>query len=230
MKQKLEKSTLAFIADLQQNNNRDWFAINKTRYEEARQDFVLFLSALLQGVVTFEPMAAGQQAKDLVFRFYRDVRFSVNKNPYKDHFGAFLAEGGKKTINPGYYLHITANNQSFIAAGLWLPPAAPLKAVRQEIDYNLVEYERIIKAPEFRQYFGEISGEKLKTNPKGYSSDNPAIPHLRHKSWVAIHKLPDAVITSAALYEECLTAIKLAKPLKDFFMHPMQELSSSDED
>lgn len=230
MKQKLEKSTLEFIADLQQNNNRNWFGENKKRYEDARQDFISFLETMLSGVAAFEPVTAGQQAKDLIFRIYRDVRFSLNKKPYKDHFGAYLAEGGKKSINPGYYLHITAHNKSFIAAGLWMPPAALLKAVRQEIDYNLAEFESLVKAPAFEQYFGEITGEKLKTTPKGYSNDNPALPYLRFKSWNAIHMLSDEVVTSDALYEECIKAIKLAQPFKDFFMHSMQEIANAAED
>jgi len=227
MKKSLDKSTLKFISALQQNNNREWFGENKTLYDDARIDFISFLDSMLKEAAAFEPMAADQAAKDLVFRFYRDVRFSKNKNPYKDHFGAYLAEGGKKSINPGYYLHICPNNQSFIAAGLWMPPASPLKAVRQEIDYNLNHFESLLKAPDFYSFFGEIGGEKLKTTPKGYEAENPAIQYLRHKSWMVSHALPDAVVSSDKLMQECLQAIKLAQPFIDFLMHPMREISGS---
>jgi len=134
MKNNIDKATLDFIADMQQNNNREWFAENKHRYEASRTDFFQFLEGMLAGAAAFEPLALGQQAKDLVFRIYRDVRFSKNKNPYKDHYGAYLAEGGRKSILPGYYLHLSPHNNSFIACGLWMPPAEYLKAVRQEID------------------------------------------------------------------------------------------------
>ena len=229
MKKGLNKSTLKFIAALQQHNNREWFQTNKKLYEDARVDFSDFLDSMLKEAAIFTPIAADQVAKDLMFRIYRDVRFSLNKNPYKDHFGAYLAEGGKKSINPGYYLHISPNDQSFIAAGLWMPPAAPLKAVRQEIDYNLDQFESILKAPEFESFFGKVGGEKLKTNPKGYTTENPAIEYLRHKSWMVSHALPDTVVTSDDLLNQCVQAIKLAQPFIDFLMHPMQEISSSAE-
>lgn len=230
MKKGLEKSTIKFIADLRRNNQRDWFQENKVRYEAGRQDYIAFLDTLLPAVVGFEPIAAGQQGKDLLFRIYRDVRFSLNKSPYKDHFGAYLAEGGRKSINPGYYLHISSDNQSFIAAGLWMPPPAPLKAVRQEIDYNLAEFESIINEPAFTSFFGPLEGEKLKTTPKGYEADNPALPYLRHKSWMVSRSLPDAVVCSDALFDEVLQAIRLAQPFKEFLMHPMREVSGQNED
>jgi len=230
MKNNIQKSTLEFIAALQQHNNREWFQKNKELYENARADFSLFLDSWLKEAATFEPVVANQTAKDLMFRLYRDVRFSANKNPYKDHFGAYLADGGKKSINPGYYLHISPHNQSFIAAGLWMPPAAPLKAVRQEIDYNLNAFESILKVPAFENFYGKVTGEKLKTNPKGYTSENPAIAYLRHKSWMVSHALPDAVVTSETLLRECLQAIKLAQSFIDFLMHPMQEISGATED
>lgn len=225
MKKGLDKATIDFIADLRRNNKRDWFQENKGRYEAARKDYIAFLDELLPAVAAFEPVAAGQQGKDLLFRIYRDVRFSLNKSPYKDHFGAYLAEGGRKSINPGYYLHLTSQNESFIAAGLWMPPAAPLKAVRQEIDYNLAEFDAIIRNPDFAGFFGEVRGEKLKTTPKGYDAGNPALPYLRHKSWMVSRPLPEALITSDALFDEVIRAIELAQPFVDFLMHPMREVA-----
>jgi uncharacterized protein (TIGR02453 family) len=227
MKKGLAPATLTFIADLRKNNLREWFQENKARYEAARHDYIDFLDALLPAVAAFEPVAAGQQGKDLLFRIYRDVRFSHNKSPYKDHFGAYLAEGGRKSINPGYYLHIAPQNGSFIAIGLWMPPPGPLKAVRQEIDYNLAEFEGFLSAPDFAGFFGPLEGEKLKTTPKGYTPDNPALPYLRHKSWMVSHPLPDALVTSEALLGEVVNAMKLAQPFKEFLMHPMREVSGT---
>ncbi|WP_026464896.1 DUF2461 domain-containing protein [Adhaeribacter aquaticus] len=227
MKKHLEKSTLQFISELQKNNTREWFAEHKSKYEAARKDHIQFLDSLLQEAAKFEPIAAKQQGKDLVFRIYRDIRFSLNKDPFKNHFGAFLAEGGRKSINPGYYLHICPDNKSFIACGLWLPPASPLKVVRQEIDYNLGEFEKVVKDQEFYDYFGELAGEKLKTTPKGYDADNPAITYLRHKSWMVSRPLPDKLVTSDGFLDECIKAIKLSKPLKEFFMRAIREVNGA---
>ncbi|MGV3586628.1 MAG: DUF2461 domain-containing protein [Adhaeribacter sp.] len=226
MKNNIDKATLDFISDLQQNNTREWFAENKNRYEASRTDFFQFLEGMLAGAAAFEPLALGQQAKDLVFRIYRDVRFSKNKNPYKDHYGAYLAEGGRKSVLPGYYLHLSPHNNSFIACGLWMPPAEFLKAVRQEIDYNLTEFQELLAAPTFKKYFKEVEGETLKTNPKGYEKDNPALTYLRHKSWMVSHPLPDALLTSNNALEVVLQAMQQAKPFKEFLMRPLLEIST----
>ncbi|MBA9076478.1 DUF2461 domain-containing protein [Rufibacter quisquiliarum] len=228
MKKHLDPTTLDFIRDLRLNNQREWFEKNRSRYEAARQDFISFLATLLEGAVSFEPALEGQQPKDLLFRIYRDVRFSNDKRPYKDHICAYMAEGGRKTINPGFYLHISPENQSFLAGGVWMPPAPELKAIRQEIDYNLKELEGLLHNPAFKKYFNGLQGEKLKTTPKGYDSDNPAIELLRHKSWNASHFFPDKVVTSDQFYDECLAAMEALKPINDFFLRPMQDLKAEE--
>ncbi|GAB2539431.1 DUF2461 domain-containing protein [Rufibacter soli] len=224
MKKYLDQSTLDFVRDLRQNNQREWFEQNRSRYEDARKDFISFLTTLLEGAAAFEPALEGQQPKDLMFRIYRDVRFSHDKRPYKDHICAYMAEGGRKTINPGFYLHISPNDGSFLAGGVWMPPAPELKAIRQEIDYNYEELKALLNSPDFKKYFGGLGGDKLKTTPKGYESDNPAIDLLRHKSWNTTYMLTDDVVTSERLYDECLAAMKAVKPLNDFFLRPMKEL------
>ncbi|MCC9166816.1 DUF2461 domain-containing protein [Pontibacter harenae] len=220
----INKATLEFLADLVEHNTREWFAEHKKKYEAARKDYILFLDELVKEVQHFDPAAQGQQGKDLVFRIYRDVRFSTDKRPYKDHFGAYLAEGGRKSINPGYYLHLAGKNKSFLAGGIWYPPAAQLKVVRQEIDYNLNELKSIIEAEDFVKRFGPLQGEQLKTTPKGYDKDNPAIEYLRFKSWNAIMPLSDKTVLSSDFIDEVLDGFKALKPLNDFFMQPLQDL------
>ena len=229
MKKRLTQATLDFIKDLQQNNERGWFQENKDRYEAAKQDFLELVQHVIDGASKFEPALKGQEAKDTMFRIYRDIRFSNNKTPYKDHLCAYLAEGGRKTINPGFYLHINPNNQSFLSMGLWMPPAPELKAVRQEIDYNYEELKGIVEAPAFKKYFKEFGGEKLKTNPKGYDSDNPAIDWLRHKSWSVSYPLSDELLLSDKLSDTLITLMKAAKPMIDFFMRPLQDLHEGGE-
>lgn len=219
----IEKSTLTFLSDLTQNNTREWFQQNKPRYDAARQNYLQFLDELLPEMAPFEPAAHGQTGKDLVFRIYRDVRFSNDKRPYKDHFGAYIAEGGRKSILPGYYLHLAANNKSFVAGGLWMPPANYLKAVRQELDYNLDEFEGILQAPAFRDRFGTISGEQLKTTPKGYDKENPAIEYLRYKSWNAVMPLPDKVVLGKDFTHVVLEAFRAVKPFNDFLTAPLRD-------
>lgn len=221
----IQPSTLQFIADLKEHNTREWFQDNKGRYDKARQNYIGFLDELVQEMQVFEPAAQGQKGKDLVFRIYRDVRFSNDKRPYKDHFGAYIAEGGRKSVNPGYYLHLADGDRSFVAGGLWMPPAPELKAVRQEIDYNLDVFREIVEAAPFKKRFGELQGEQLKTTPKGYDKDNPAIQYLRHKSWNALMPLTDAQVLQVDFMQVVLDAIKALKPLNDFLMQPLHDVA-----
>ena len=220
----IQKSTLRFLSDLTGNNTREWFNGNKKRYEAARHNYTEFLDELLLEVQQFEPAARGQKGKDLLFRIYRDVRFSNDKRPYKDHFGAYIAEGGRKSIYPGYYLHLAGDNKSFVAGGLWMPPAEQLKAVRQEIDYNLDGFREIVEDPAFRERFGELQGEQLKTTPKGYDKENPAIQYLRYKSWNAVMPLPDAVVLQDDFLQVVIEAMWALKPLNDFLLQPMLDI------
>ena len=220
----IQKSTLQFLSDLAAHNTREWFNENKKRYEAARHNFTDFLDELLLEVQQFEPAARGQKGKDTIFRIYRDVRFSNDKRPYKDHFGAYIADGGRKSIYPGYYVHLAGGNKSFVAGGLWMPPAEQLKAVRQEIDYNLDGFREIVEAPAFRERFGELQGEQLKTTPKGYDRENPAIHYLRYKSWNALMPLPDAAVLQDNFMQAVVEAMLALKPLNDFLLQPMLDL------
>ncbi|WP_161890786.1 DUF2461 domain-containing protein [Pontibacter russatus] len=224
MATRIQKSTLQFLSDLTGNNTREWFNGNKKRYEAARHNYTDFLDELLLEIQQFEPAARGQKGKDLLFRIYRDVRFSNDKRPYKDHFGAYIAEGGRKSIYPGYYLHLAGGDKSFVAGGLWMPPAEQLKAVRQEIDYNLDGFREIVEAPAFRERFGELQGEQLKTTPKGYDKENPAIQYLRYKSWNAVMPLPDAVVLQDDFLQVAVAAMQALKPLNDFLLQPMLDI------
>jgi uncharacterized protein (TIGR02453 family) len=120
-------------------------------------------------------------ASKAIFRINRDVRFSKNKAPYKTNFGASINPGGKKSMIAGYYVHIEPG-KSFLAAGTYMPEAPYLSAIRQEIDYNLEEFKKIVGAKDFKKEFTSLSVEDaLKTVPKGYDKENPALEFLKLK-------------------------------------------------
>ena len=216
-----------FMRELAANNDREWVAAHKARYEaDVLEPSLAFIEDFGYRLREISPnfVADPRRTGGSLFRIYRDVRFSHDKRPYKDHFGAYVAEGGRKSILPGYYLHLAANNNSFLAGGLWMPPADYLKAVRQEIDYNLDGLERIIQAPDFKNRLGSIQGEQLKTTPKGYEKDNPAIEYLRFKSWNATMPLPDKVVLSKDFMHALLDGFKAVKPFNDFLTTPLRDI------
>src|ERR1044072_8971712 len=102
----VQQSTLRFLRELKKNNDKAWFDAHRKEYEAAKKDFESFVTDLLKALVKLEPALATQQAKDCIFRIFRDVRFSKDKTPYTSHFGVFFALGGRKWDGAGYYLHL----------------------------------------------------------------------------------------------------------------------------
>ncbi|MGV3704912.1 MAG: DUF2461 domain-containing protein [Arcticibacter sp.] len=189
---KIEQSTLRFLRLINDNNNRDWFQENKDQYEASRNNVIEFTRELIKGLASFDPtIPQSLDPKSCVMRIYRDVRFSLNKLPYKTNFGIGISANGKNFPGPGYYVHIQPG-ASFIGAGTWHPSADELKAIRQEIDYNWTEWQSILNVPDFKEEFGDLDIEdKLKTSPKGYASDHPAIEYLKLKSFIVSKPLDD---------------------------------------
>jgi uncharacterized protein (TIGR02453 family) len=145
------------------------------------------------------------QPKDCTYRIYRDVRFSRDKTPYKTHMGAYLNKGGKKMPTAGFYLHVEPG-RNMAGGGLWMPPAPDLNKVRQEIDYNLKEWTKILAARGFSKYFpeGPDTTEILSRPPKGYEAENPAIEFLKLKSFVVTCSFTDAEMQSRSLLKDVL--------------------------
>jgi uncharacterized protein (TIGR02453 family) len=174
----ISPKTLQFLADLKENNTREWFDANRKYYQEARDDFNAFAQALLSGVEKLDPAIAAAQlaVKNCVFRINRDVRFSNDKSPYKTNFGAFFTPGGKNGGRAGYYLHLE-EGVCFLAGGMYMPEAQTLKMVRQEIDYNLDVFKKILGDKEFKKYFphGLDNDSVLKKAPQGYDPGHPEI-------------------------------------------------------
>lgn len=206
---------LTFLDDLAKNNTRDWFEANKTRYIEAKTIFEDMIQQYIDGIGKFDPGIATLQPKKCVFRIYRDVRFSKDKSPYKLNFGASMAEGGRKTANPGYYIHIKSG-ECFFGGGMYHPEAADLKKVRQEIDYNSKDFLGIVEQKKFKDTFGEIWGDRLKRAPKDYPEDHPQIEYMKLKDFVVLHKFDDDVFKKGDFIKEGINTYKMVKPFNDF--------------
>lgn len=213
----LQKTTLDFLKKLKANNKKEWFDTNRSAYETARKDFTSFLELLVPELSGFDNSLKGLEAKKCVFRINRDIRFSNDKTPYKTNFGASISPGGKKSMTPGYYIHIEPG-KSFLAGGVYMPEAPILAAIRQEIDYNAKEFKKILAAKEFVKYFGGIADEgKLRTAPKGYAKDHPQIELLKNKHFIVVHNFKDDKIHSKDFVKYCLAVFKAMYPF-DLFL------------
>jgi uncharacterized protein (TIGR02453 family) len=213
----ISKSTLSFLADLQKNNDREWFKSNQKSYSEAKLNFESFIQKIISEITAFDPILKGLEAKSCIFRINRDIRFSHDKSPYKTNFGAFIVRGGRKNGDKfaGYYIHIEPG-KSFIAGGAYMPPSPWLSAIREKIDHDPGKFLKIIQNKDFIKTYGQLDGDKLKTPPRGYSSDNPNIELLKFKSYLVLKEVTDRVILSSNYFEIVIEALKVMKPLNDY--------------
>lgn len=208
----ISKDTFKFLKDLSKNNDRDWFEKNKSRYTKAQDELVTFMEALHPLMLKYDTSLVDVIPKKSVFRIYRDVRFSKDKRPYKTNIGAWLHSGNKGEMKAGYYLHLEPG-QSMIAGGAYMPPGPFLKVIRQEIHYNPAPLKKILKSKNFKNYFGEIQGERLKNSPRDYEADHPDIELLKLKSFTAVHMVTDEMVCSEGFLNHCNEAFKSMNPL-----------------
>lgn len=209
------QAILTFLKDLSENNNKEWFQENKSAYEQARQCFIDIINKIIPAIAEFDNQIKHISAKECLFRIYRDVRFSKNKTPYKNNFGAYIASGGKKSSGAGYYFHIEPG-ASLLAGGIYLPPPDVLKLIRNEIYFNTAFFKNIINEKQFLKYFDKIEGEKLKNAPKDFPKEFKDMDLLKYKSYAIVHLLSDKQVTSAKLIEEIIPIYKAMYPINSF--------------
>jgi uncharacterized protein (TIGR02453 family) len=208
----IQRETLAFIADVAKHNNREWFAEHKDQYEIAKADVLQFVEQLIPLLAGADPeFSIETSAKKCLLRIYRDVRFSKNKDPYKNNYGISFGVKGKGVNEPGYYLHIQPG-ACFFGAGFWMPEAADLKKIREEIDYNTSEFLEIIEAKSFKNTFELSQEDKLKKAPKGYETDHPQIELLKLKSFIATFSIKDEEFFKPAIVNKLKNAFESVYP------------------
>ncbi|HCC69744.1 MAG TPA: TIGR02453 family protein [Bacteroidales bacterium] len=206
---------IKFLADLRFNNNRSWFKENNGRYQDAKAEFEQLIDTIIPLLKQVDDSIDIVSAKECVFRLFRDVRFSNNKEPYKRNFGAYISRGGRKSPYAGYYIHIEPG-KSFIGGGIYMPEANILRAIRKEIYENTEEYKQIINNSSFKKYFPEIFGEKLKMAPKGFPKDFEDIDLLRNKHYAAAYSVKDAFWSESELFENMMNIFLVQYPFNRF--------------
>jgi len=212
----LNRKIPGFLKLLVVNNNREWFNDNKDLYLEAKVLFEEFVQAQINEIAKFDKQVSNLEVKDASFRIYRDVRFSKDKTPYKIHFSAYMANGGRKSPYAGYYTHIEPD-ANLIAGGLHHPHMDILKLIRTNIYENPKVFRKIIENQEFKKYFPKMYGERLKTAPKGFAKDFSDIDLIQPKSYDFFKKQTDEDILRDDYFERSIDAFKIFRPLSKYF-------------
>ena len=213
--------SLSFLRELIANNHKEWFDANKNYFQEAKNEFDRFVDRLIPEIRSFDPTIGSITAKDCVYRIYRDVRFSNNKTPYKNHFGAYIAQGGRKSMLAGYYFHIEPADAGYLdhsmwAGGIYCPDAAMLKAIRTDIYEHTDEYKALIQNEEFTGAFSWFNGNMLSTAPKGFPKDFPDINLIKRKDYTFYRNIDEKILQSDSLIGETVRIYKLMLPFNQF--------------
>ena len=214
----LSKDSLQFLDDLKANNNRVWFLDNKKRYDVFKKDYEQLVAHFLDAMKPLDPSLEMLEVKNCTFRINRDIRFSKDKTPYKDHFGIWISSGSKGMNRSGYYVHI-ARNASFIAGGFYCPEAEDLKKVRKEIAYFHDDLEEILHNKKFQKEFKDFDRNDknlLKNPPRGYEKDHPAIEFLKLKSFETSQKFNIEEVLKEDFVAKMTKKLIVLKPLNDF--------------
>ena len=209
------RDTIAFLRDLRANNNRAWFKQNRKRYDTARSNYADLITDLIIAFNPFEDLGS-VTADDCIYRIYRDVRFSLDKTPYKTNMGAVIGKSGRKTVGRSYYIQIGPEGELFIAAGLYAPSKEELARMRRAIADDSSRLRKILNQRDFKHYFHGLEGAQLKTAPQGYSKDHPNIDLLRYKQFLASAPLSVEQVLSPDLTDYVVEGFKALKPLETY--------------
>lgn len=216
------KETLEFLRLLQRNNNRDWFQENKEQYDVLRVQFAKDVQLLIQHIALFDQEVAGMEAKDCLYRIYRDIRFSPDKTPYKTYFSAYIARGGRKSERAGYYIHIEPDNM-LLSGGVWCPQPRLLKMLRTAVYDHVEEFTEIIDNPLFRESYPELEGETLQKVPQPFPKDFVRADLLKRKDYVVLGKKAESFFTQNSWIEASASEFEKLLPFNRFLNYTVDE-------
>ena len=196
------KQILDFLKKLENNNNKPWFDENRDEYKAARLEWIRFAEHMLGELGDIYQEFFEMDPRKCIFRINRDVRFSKNKQPYKNNFGAHFVPGGKKSGNSGFYLHLEPGN-CFLAVGIYHPESSELFRIRTYISEHYKKLETILNNPAITDNFVEGMREyKLKRQPRSFDKAHPAIELLKHKHFIVIHNFKDKEVLNKKFEQE----------------------------
>ncbi|MDV7699375.1 DUF2461 domain-containing protein [Chryseobacterium soli] len=211
------KKAFEFLKHLEKNNNREWFAQHKSEYDLIVKENKVFFDHI------YTELQKHDNLKGIhIYRIYRDVRFSKDQTPYKNNFGVGYSRS-KPMLRGGYYIQLEPNN-SFVGGGFWGPDTKDLLRIRKEFELNTTAIDKITSDTTFKKYFGNIEGEAVKTAPRGFDKNHPAIDLIRKKQYVVMRKFTDKEVLSDNFQKEALLTLLAMRPFFDY----MSEVLTTD--
>jgi len=215
----IKQTSLDFLAELKENNTKEWLEQNRSSYENYKSDILELTENLLTELSKFDETISNAQLnpKKCITRVNRDLRFTKDKTPYKNYVLLVFNKNGFHGNTAGYYLQIEPN-ANFLGGGIWQTTSELLKKIRSEIDYSFSDINNIITSNKFKTTFPNgIQGVgKLKRIPQGYEESNPASELLKMKGFCTKEVIANKLLTSKNCVETIVDVFKTSKPLIDY--------------
>jgi uncharacterized protein (TIGR02453 family) len=213
------KDFFAFFRELKAHNDRTWFEDNKPRFRDSVQaPMSAFIEAMAPQVkkvskhFTCDPRPNGGS----MFRIYRDVRFSRDKRPYKEHAACHFRHAlGGDVHAPGFYMHFAPDRVAF-GGGSWMPDPDALAKIRGRIAAKPTVWKKVVADAAFRNTFDEVAGEALSRPPRGFDPSHPLIEAIKKKSFFALEESDVKTAQSPALTGDVAATFRAASPLMRF--------------
>lgn len=212
-----------FLSRLSANNDRQWFAANRDEYDRLRSLWMADIQRLIDDMATWEPAMSGAEAKSVVYRIYRDTRFSPDKSPFKTYFSAAPGPFGRDGAHAGYYLQMGPGQDSGVYGGLWCPSPAVLRKLRHAIVDNIEEFTSIVNSDEIKEIYPGWCSSTLKTIPKGWDRNHPQAFYLRMLNYGKFKELAPEFFFSPDWPEKVSALFRPLKPLVDFLNYSIDE-------
>jgi len=217
----ISSSGFDFLTELKKNNNREWFAAHKEVFQKELLGIEAFAQSLLDELNTHDVIET-PSGKKSVYRMYRDIRFSLDKTPFKTHWSGSFRRATKYRRG-GYYFHIEPGN-NYIGGGFWSPNPQDLKRVREDIAFDATPLRNILNSESFISTFKTLRGEQVKTTPKGFQADDKAIDLLRYKQYLLVRHFSDEEVLSSNFIKAAGETFKNMRPFFDY----MSEVLTTD--
>ena len=197
---------MAFYRELQEDNSREFWHANKRRYDDDVRGPLAEVTALL----------ADEFGEAKLFRPYRDVRFSANKAPFKTHQGAYVATGPAC----GFYVEVNGY-EAHAGGGFYRATSEGLARVRAAIadDASGPQLAAIVESLEDDAWL--VTGDTIRTTPRGYPKTPPRLRLLRHKSLHAMREVRAVGVEPFAA--EVADAWRRIAPLVDWVSRRLEE-------
>ncbi len=210
-------AAIEFLADLKENNDREWFAPRKPIFDEqVKAPMLELVRAVHVAMMDFGPAYVGDPAK-CIFRIYRDTRFSNDKTPYKTHIAAWMKQSAaeKGTGSAGFYFSVSPTIVE-IAAGIYAPAPPTLLKLRQRIAEDHENFRKTFDYPKFKKTAGGLMPDSLTRAPKGFDPAHPALDLLRLKHLAVFEELDAAIATTPKLLPEIVKRFQIMVPFVEY--------------